>query len=121
MFGTYGVLLFAFAAFSVIIPDEGLMDKEAMGMRNLLILSVVIQVFASLNPMAMRMNYYYLVFLPLVIPMVISRTRIRYRQISIVAKYVMVVFFLLLFFINSPRTNSLDIFPYRFFWESLII
>lgn len=115
------ILLFVFAAFSVIIPDEMKMDKEAMGIRNLLMLSVVVQVFASLNPMAMRMNYYFLVFLPLAIPMAISRTRIRYRQIAKVAKYVMIGFFLLQFFISSPKTNSLDTFPYHFFWENFII
>lgn len=113
------ILVVLFTVVALVIPDEQLMDPDTRGMRNYLILAVLVQVFASLNPMAMRMNYYYLIFVPLVIPRVLSRTSVRFRQIALLVKYILLIFFFIYFFVGTARTNSLDIFPYRFFWEKV--
>ena len=57
------ILFVLFAIFSYIIPDESLMDKETLGLRNFLLAAVVLQCFVPLHPLAMRMNYYYIIFI----------------------------------------------------------
>lgn len=178
------LLLVLLSVFAFSIPDEARIDRETAGLRNLLLLTVVIQTFAPLHTLAMRVNYYYLVFVPILIPRLIAcrpqtersacdglpffagllrqtqnnlsvivfRLRakraqkmiddsvisgtdsgdrqdggaqavcptwqhIERGQLALLAKYVMIVFFLVYFFISAPRQNLLDTFLYRFFWE----
>lgn len=118
--GAYTMLiLFAvFAVFSFLIPDETRLNSEAIGLRNFLLLSVVLQMFAPLHTIAMRMNYYYIIFIPLLLPMIIEAHNPRWKQIAIMSRNIMVIFFLLYFFYNAyTGTGNLDVFPYRFFWE----
>ena len=52
------LILFAlFTVFAFIIPDELIIDKETTGLRNFLLLSLVLQMFAPLHSLAMRLNY----------------------------------------------------------------
>ncbi len=111
------VLFILFAVFSYVIPDEGLMDQDTIGMRNFLLLSVALQMFAPLHSIAMRMNYYYIIFIPLLIPQIIRCRSIRWNQVAVASRHVMVVFFILYFFMTAPSDNLLDTFPYRFMWE----
>ena len=118
--GSYAMLFLfiAFVAFSFIIPDEKLLDSETIGLRNFLLLSVVVQIFAPLHMLAMRMNYYYIIFIPLLIPKIIACRRKRFDQVAVLGRYVMVVFFLIYFFWNATFGSNLHVFPYHFFWES---
>lgn len=117
--GAYTMLiLFAlFGLYSYVIPDEKEMSAEETGLRNLLLLSILIQMFAPLHSLAMRMNYYFIIFIPLLIPKIIKKTSLRYRQVASLSHYVMLFYFLIYFFINIPSGNILDTFQYRFFWE----
>ncbi len=117
--GAYTMLiLFAlFALFAYLIPDEQTLDPDTQGMRNFLLLAVVLQMFAPLHNLAMRMNYYYMAFIPLVIPRIIACRSRRWNQVALAARHIMVVFFLAYFFATAPRDNVLQTFPYRFFWE----
>lgn len=120
--GAYSMLiLFAvFAVFSFIIPDESRLDKETTGLRNFLLLALVLQMFAPLHTIAMRMNYYYIIFIPLLIPKIIDAKSDRMAQVAVVARHIMVVFFLVYFFYNAyTGDNNLHVFPYHFFWEAV--
>ncbi len=118
--GAYSmIILFAiFAVFAFLIPDEENLDKETIGLRNFLLLSIFIQMFAPLHTLAMRMNYYYIIFIPLLLPKIIEHKSDRWRQVAIVARHIMVVFFLLYFFVSFSQ-GALDVYPYHFFWEGL--
>lgn len=120
--GAYTMLfLFAiFAVFSFVIPDESLLDDETIGMRNFLLLSLVIQMFAPLNFLAMRMNYYYTIFIPLLLPRIIQYSRPRFRQVALVSRYVMLVFFTVYFFMSISGGSKMHIVPYHFFWENYL-
>jgi len=120
--GAYTMLiLFAvFTAFAFLIPEESKMDEETIGLRNFLLLSLVIQMFAPLHMLAMRMNYYYIIFIPLLLPKIIQYRSKRWNQVAILGRHVMVVFFLLYFFANAHQGGSLNVFPYHFFWENVI-
>lgn len=110
-----------FVAFSFIIPDENRIDQETIGLRNFLLLSLVIQFFAPLHLLAMRLNYYYIIFIPLLLPKIIAYRSKQWNQVAIVGRHVMVVFFLVYFFFNAyTSSNNLNVFPYHFFWESVV-
>ena len=121
--GAYTVLiLFAmFLAFSFIIPDEKAMDAETQGLRNFMIMSLALQMFAPLHTLAMRMNYYYIIFIPLLIPKIIQYRKQDMHKIALLARPIMVAFFLGYFFYSAYTSdNNLNVFPYKFFWEKTV-
>ena len=112
------VLFIIFAVFSFLIPTESRMDRETVGLRNFLLLAVVLQMFVPLHFWAMRMNYYYIVFIPLLIPKIIACSNTVWSRVAVWGRHIMVVFFLLYFFFNAYLGDNLKVFPYRFFWET---
>ena len=114
------ILFVLFAIFSFLVPDETKMDDDTRGMRNFLLFSVAIQMFAPLHNLAMRMNYYYIIFIPLLIPKIIEARSERWGQVAITARHIMVIFFTVYFFYNAyTGTSNLRVFPYHFFWENV--
>ncbi len=115
------VLFVLFAIVAYMIPDEKTMDKETLGLRNFLLFAVFMQCFASVHPLAMRMNYYFILFIPLLIPKVLSNPAPAYRQVSKLVGVVLSVFFTLYFiytvYIGSTTgVSALDTYPYVPFW-----
>ena len=111
------VLLGLFCVFCFLIPDERKLDDETIGLRNFLLLTFALQMFAPLHMLAMRMGYYYMIFIPLLLPRVIECRSRRWSQVAIWGRHVMVTFFLLYFFVSASAGGSLHVFPYHFFWE----
>lgn len=118
--GAYTMLiLFAiFAVFSFLIPDESCMDEETVGLRNFLLFSLTLQMFTPLHFLAMRMNYYYIIFIPLLIPKIIGCSHETWNRVSVWARHIMFVFFFVYFFVSASSGSALHVFPYRFFWET---
>ena len=93
------LILFAvFTVFAFAVPEESVLDVETLGLRSLLVLSLALQMFAPLHTLAMRMNYYYIVFIPLLIPKIIKCRKQEMRQVAILARFVMIIFFTGYFF-----------------------
>lgn len=122
--GAYGSLvLFAlFAVFSYLVPDEQKMDKELLGLRNFLLLSVALQCFALVHTLTMRFNYYYLLFIPILIPRIIDAARTAYKQVAKLSTIVLSIFFTvdyarMLYIFHSTGKSSLYILPYVPFWR----
>lgn len=113
------MLLIIFAIYSYVLTDENLMDKDTMAMRNILLLSIVIQIFAMLHPLSMRMNYYFLIFVPILIPKIAARSKVQYVQIAKLSKIIMTAYFVY-YFINKviKDIDPLHIFPYIPFWAN---
>ncbi|MBQ2882015.1 MAG: EpsG family protein, partial [Clostridia bacterium] len=115
------ILFTLFTVFAFLIPDEAMLDSETIGLRNFLLFSLVLQLFAPLHFIAMRMNYYYIIFIPLLIPKIIAFRSEKWSQVAITGRHIMVIFFLVYFFLNLPAGgNALHIYPYHFFWENVI-
>lgn len=115
------VLFILFAVLAFILPDEEKLDGQTAGLRNLMLLAVTLQCFAPVHHLAMRMNYYYIIFIPLLIPRIIDAASDRWR---IMARYVTAVF--CLFFVGyfvmdlvaSLETGGvLHTVPYVPFWR----
>ena len=113
------ILIGLFTVFAFVIPDEAALDEETIGMRNFLLMTLVIQMFAPLHMLAMRMNYYYIIFIPLLMPKIIACRSNRWKQIAWAGRHVMVAFFLVYFFISARSGGNLRVFPYHFFWETV--
>jgi len=115
------ILFVTFTLFAYIIPDEQKAGDEFIGMRNYLLLATLLQCFAPLHNLAMRMNYYYILFVPLVMPMTLNYANRRWKQVAKFAEVVMCVFFTIYFLYTAYtgiRTDggALNTYPYIPFW-----
>ena len=120
--GAYTMLLLfiVFAIFAFVIPDESKLDAETKGLRSFLLFSALLQMFASMHETAMRMNYYYIMFIPLLLPRIIACRSRTWSQVARLARHVMVIFFVAYFFYSAlTGTENLHVFPYHFFWEKI--
>lgn len=118
--GAYAILLLMvlLVVFAFVIPDEEKLDDDAKGLRNILILCMLIQVFSRVHSLAMRMNYYFLIFVPFIIPKIMKNGQKRYDFVIRLSAAVMVLYFGV-YFIRDAYTGSdlLNIFPYVPFWK----
>ena len=106
------ILLILFVVYSFFLPDESKMDRDTLAMRNILILVALIQCFAPVHTLAMRMNYYFLPFVPLLISRVSRRAHYALEQVATISNVVMIVFFTFWFFRVMTLEGSLKIVPY---------
>lgn len=110
-------MLLLFTLYAFLLPDDSKMDETTDSLRNLLVLALFIQVFASISHTAMRINYFFVIFIPLLIPRITARiTRIDRRYVQLI-QIGMASFFLLYHFIKIHYVDSLHIYPYAFFWQ----
>ena len=112
-----------FIVFCYIIPDEEKMDKELFGLRNMLVFCTFIQSFASVHALAMRMNYYFIVFVPIIMAKVLKVAKPRYKEVAKFAEIVICVFFTVYFLFGIWRAyktgeGALNTVPYVPFWET---
>lgn len=117
--GAYTMLiLFAMlGVFSFVIPDENKLDADTIGLRNILLLVIVLQIFAPLHAFSMRMNYYFIPFVPVLIPRIIRCCKSEMVEVARAARHVMVIVFSVYFFAMLLPSRPLQIYPYHFFWE----
>ncbi len=107
------LLLVLLLIFSYLVTDIKRLDDETMGLRNILTFSVIIQIFSGVHTLAMRMNYYYLIFIPLLIPKIIDRGRTKYRILLQLSLICMCCFFAIYYFYRIyTGTDDLGIYPY---------
>ena len=94
-------------------------DEETSGQRNILVLSVAVQSFAMVNRLAMRVNYYFLLFLPLLLPKVIRRIPGRNKWFASLVEFACCAYFLIYFLRKANSgVGGLEIFPYVPFWNA---
>jgi len=112
------VLFVMFSIFSYVIPDENKMDKETIGLRNIMLLATCIQFFAPLAGLAMRMNYYFIILIPVIIPKIIKLAKPEMKQVAKLANVCMCIFFFAYFFVNAYiGADILRLYPYIPFWR----
>lgn len=116
------ILFILLAVLSYILPDEKRLDRETIGLRNYLLMVVLLQCFAPIHSLAMRMNYYFILFVPILIPKILKNTKYHFGDVAWLAKVVMNWFFLLYYLYTTyvscqTGISALRTYPYRFFWE----
>ena len=112
--GQYGllVLFVLFSVYSFVMLDEEIADKDDIGLRNILLLSTALQLFAPLHVLASRLNYYFILLIPIVISRVNSKCKVRFWQIAKVARFLMIAYFIFYFFFG--KGDALRIMNYQF-------
>ena len=117
--GAFTMIIFfaVFTVYAFITPQKNQLDKDTVGLRNILLLSLCLQMFAPINNIAMRMNCYFLVFLPLLIPKIGTRCHQKDKDLVRLLEILLIVF-LLVYFIWTGYTGTdiLEVFPYTPFW-----
>lgn len=113
------LLLIIFSVYAYVMPNEDSLEWDIIAMRNLLLLSVVLQIFAMLHPLAMRMNYYFLIFVPVLIPKISKHCKPGFKQVANFSVVIMTVYFIYHFLITGINDNDdLNVFPYIPFWQN---
>ncbi len=114
------IILFAlFVIFAFVAIDEKELTKEEVGLRNILVVCLILQLFSPVNNVVMRMNYYYMIFIPIALSKLMQKPRKGFEQVVKLASVVMTVFFLAYFVIEtSTGDDAFSIFPYKSFWEN---
>ena len=112
--GALMVLFILLAIYSYIILDEAQAGEEEIGLRNILMLATFIHLFTPLNPVFGRINFYFILFIPVAISRINNRCKEQYLQIRNIAVIVMPTFFILYFIFF--KTDSLGIMNYKFFF-----
>lgn len=116
----YGILslFLLFLVYSFTLVDESKLSPDVLSLRNLLVLSTVIQCFASVSTIAMRMNYYFILLVPIFISKIINKPKAGYENVSQYFKWALVVFLTFMFFYKVHQANNiLNIYPYVAYWE----
>ena len=117
------IILFAlFAVAAYFFPDEEKMDDETRGLRNFLLMTVLLQCFAPVHNLAMRMNYYFIIFVPVVVPKILKYSKDNIKDVAKIARYVIVGFFVAYYLYTTYRycqegLSPLNTYPYVPFWE----
>ncbi len=100
--------------YSFFMLDETIANEDDIGLRNLLLLCTAIQFFTPLHPVVSRLNYYFILFIPVTLSRVNLKCQTRYRPISMMASFEMSIFFIFYFFFL--KDDTLQISSYRFFF-----
>lgn len=116
------VLLAALVLLSYVLSDENKMDDEAFGLRNYLLFALILQCFAPLHTLSMRLNYYFLIFVPMAMPKVFKYSKNNYMQLSIQINHFLTIFFLIYYLFTAVKScstgiSALNIYPYEAFWR----
>lgn len=124
--GAFGslILYILFAVVSFVVTDKEKMEgnNEAYGLRNFLLMAVALQCFAPLHSLAMRLNYYYIIFIPVAFAKSLKCAKVKYRQVVILMEIVIILVFAFLFirsvYIGSTTgISTLDTYPYVPLWK----
>lgn len=109
-------LFFIFTLFAFIFVCENKQNDMLVGLRNFLLINLFIQAFSQINTVAMRLGYYYLIFIPILIPLIIEHMRVNDKFLLQMAHVVMVVFFFIYYFVNAHYgADILHVYPYDTF------
>lgn len=108
------VLFLLLAIYSYIVLDEKQASTEEIGLRNILLLTACIHLFTPLHPTISRLNYYFILFIPVAMTRINNRANQPILQGVRVAEVVMPTFFVLYFFL--AKADSLHVFDYKLFF-----
>ncbi len=107
------ILIALFVIFSFIGVDKAKEDSEFNGFRNILVISLFLQLFATVNNVAMRFNYYFLLFLPITVTKVMNRASERDKSIMTVISIIFILFFTFYYFYDAyTGADILQVYPY---------
>lgn len=114
--GQYGLLILfiLISIYCFVIMDETQANEDDIGLRNILLLATALQLFAPLHVLASRINYYFIIFIPIALTRTNAKRKKMFKQVVTLAKYIMVAYFIFYFFFM--KGDTLQIMNYSFFF-----
>lgn len=110
----FGVIL----VYSFTVTKNSALDEDTNGLRNMLIVCIVIQIFSGINTLVMRINYYFMLFIPILIPRLIVHANEKNVRIAKFSVIVMASFFTVYYFYKAyTGLDYMNIYPYLAFWQ----
>lgn len=113
--GAYEILLLLglLLIYCFLLVDQDKVDDEIIGLRNILVLCVFLQTFTGINSLVMRLNYYFLLFVPLLIDKIMRYSDEKYNVLIKVSKVLMIAFFAVYYFYHAyTGIDTLQVYPY---------
>ncbi len=116
---TVWIMFVLLLVYSFLVLDDSKMDTECLGLRNVLVIMTLIQGFAPIHATAMRMNYYFILIFPIIIPKLMNHPKVGYENFVQLSKWFIVIFLTIFYFISrvSSGNSSLGAYPYVAYWE----
>ena len=108
------ILFILLSLYSYIILDENKANSEDIGMRNILLLAAFIHLFTPINPVLSRLNYYFILFIPVAISRANEKCIPSLKQASFIFNNTISFFFVFYFFLL--KGDSLNVMNYQFFF-----
>lgn len=108
------ILFVLLAIYCYIMLDENLAGQEEIGLRNILLLATCMHLFTPLHPTISRLNYYFILFIPVAVTRINNRTNELFIQVERIASVFLPVFFILYFFL--VKSDTLHVFDYQLFF-----
>jgi hypothetical protein len=92
------------------------------GLRNFLLMAVLLQCFAPVHTLAMRMNYYFIIFVPIIVPKIFKYAKDNIKDVAKIARGVIVGFFVAYYLYTTyvscqTGISALNTYPYVPFWD----
>ena len=126
---TGAIMLFlvftAIYVFLLIFADDN--DTIQVGLRNLFLVACVCQAFGSIYTTAMRVGYYFMIALPVLLPRVLSYLKKnsendKEKDQSYIVMYIVIFAAFVIFGLFSLKNGTWSMsFPYYFYWEEVAI
>ncbi len=115
------ILFILFAIYSFWISKDEIMDEDAYVLRSFLVMTVLLQCFAPLHSLAMRVNYYFIILIPLQIGKCLKYKDEHLGDLAKISEIVLCVFFTGYFIYTLVKgyitgDSPLNIIPYIPFW-----
>lgn len=89
-------------------------DEKILKFRSFILVTVAFQSLGLITTYATRIGYYYYVFFPIIIPIIIGTSPF-IKEKKIIIGIACILFCLFFFHVNG--NGYLDVIPYKFFWE----
>ncbi|EGT0697076.1 hypothetical protein GW966_14775, partial [Clostridium perfringens] len=99
---------------AIIMSKNSNNDNIINACKNYMLMSIVIQIFASESNVVMRAGYYYYIFITLLIPNIIE---IQKDKLIKNMGLILLIILLIIFYYLTTHNGYLNVVPYKFFWS----
>ena len=101
--------------------EEADVDENIIGLRNILVVATCLQMFASVHALAMRANYYFIPFVPVLMSKISAKSGViaEKNTVKLINGALILFYIVYFFYIAYTGEDTLEIFPYETYWSEL--
>lgn len=111
------IVFMLFTVYAFVLTNSRMMSDDEKGYRNLLLIASFMQMFAPINSIAMRMGYYFIPFIPIIITQATNHLKVKDYRVRWVISIAIYILFTIYYIDKSLSVDSLNIYPYEFFFS----